>query len=72
MVLSQRIEATRVHFTHKDFDLAYSNMLDAVLESEDLKLFRRVIALEEAKEQQTSFNEQAWLDQCLEICDELE
>jgi ABC-2 type transport system ATP-binding protein len=72
MVLSQRIEATRVHFTHKDFDLAYSNMLDAVLESEDLKLFRRVIALEESKEQQTSFNEQAWLDQCLEICDELE
>lgn len=72
MTLSQRIEAIRSHFEHQDFDLAYSNLLDAILESENLSLFEQVIANEEWKAQQSFLDLPVWKVKCFELVDQLE
>lgn len=72
MTLSHRIEAIRSHFENSDIDLAYSNLLDAVLESENLPLFEQVIANEHWKEQQTTLNQKTWQNKCFEVIEQLE
>lgn len=72
MVIIGRIEEIRDHFKHKDSDLAYSTLLDCVLDSENLALFEEVIALEHWKEAQTTDVADEWQQKCMAILDCLE
>ncbi len=72
MVLQQRTQEIREHFAHKDFDLAYSTLLDCVLDSENLALFERIIANEHWKEQHPEHTSEDWLQKCEAIVDALE
>ncbi len=72
MTLNQRTQEIRLHFQNRDFDLAYSNLLDAVLESENLSLFESIISLELWRENRADADTQLWVDKCLEINEQLE
>jgi len=72
MVLQERTQEIREHFAHKDFDLAYSTLLDCVLDSENLALFERIIANEHWKEQHPEHTPEDWLQKCETIVDALE
>jgi ABC-2 type transport system ATP-binding protein len=72
MVLQQRAQEIREHFAHKDFDLAYSTLLDCVLDSENLALFEQIIVNEHWKEQHPEHTSEVWLQKCSAIVDVLE
>lgn len=72
MTISQRTEHIRAHFDNGDHELAYSSLLDAVLESELLNLFEEVISNELWKENQAQLNTTDWLQKCEKILDQLD
>jgi ABC-2 type transport system ATP-binding protein len=72
MVIIGRIEGIREHFKHKDSDLAYSTLLDCVLDSERLDLFEQVIANEHWKEENPEHDHDMWLQKCEFIINRLE
>jgi len=72
MVLNQRLAEIRSHIQHNDFDIAYSTLLDCVLDSENLALFQRIIDLEHWKESNSNFNQESLISKCLDIIETLE
>lgn len=72
MTLSHRIQEVRAHFNHRDLDIAYSTLLDAVLESENLDLFKHVIQNEHWKEDNPNHDAVQWIDKCNSILEKLE
>jgi ABC-2 type transport system ATP-binding protein len=72
MTLAFHLSEIREHFAHKDFDLAYSTLLDCVLDSENLALFERIIANAHWKEQHPEHSVEDWLQKCEAILDALE
>ena len=55
---------------NEDYFLAFRRLLDCVMDSQNLELYRKAIALTEAKDKDGGKEYQEWVAQCLQLLDE--
>ena len=65
-----RLKEVRSFFMNEDYFLAFRRLLDCVMDSQNLELYRKAIALTEAKDKDGGKESQEWVAQCLQLLDE--
>ena len=66
----QRLEEVKSFFLNEDYFLAFRRLLDCVMDSQDLNLYRKAIGLTEAKDKNVGTTSKEWVENCLQLLDE--